>query len=75
MNDKNPQGITAASCADDYDPNSIPVDKARELIARFLKPVGVAERVHLRAALGRVLAEDLVSPLAVPAHDNSAMDG
>ena len=75
MNDKNPQGITAASCADDYDPNSMPVDKARELIARFLKPVGVAERVHLRAALGRVLAEDLVSPLAVPAHDNSAMDG
>jgi molybdopterin molybdotransferase len=29
----------------------------------------------LAQALGRVLAEDLVSPIDVPAHDNSAMDG
>lgn len=63
------------SCADDYDPNSMPVDKARELIARFLVPVSAIERLHVRAALGRVLAEDIVSPLDVPAHDNSAMDG
>src|SRR5438105_2387063 len=28
-----------------------------------------------RAALGRVLASDVVSPIAVPGHDNSAMDG
>src|ERR1700693_6084385 len=63
------------SCADDYDPNSMPVDKAREVIARFLSPVSATERVHVRAALGRVLAEDVVSKLDVPAHDNSAMDG
>ncbi len=63
------------SCADDYDPNSMPVDRARELIARFLAPVTATERVHLRAALGRVLAADIISPLDVPAHDNSAMDG
>jgi molybdopterin molybdotransferase len=31
--------------------------------------------VHIRAALGRVLAADVVSPLDVPGHDNSAMDG
>ena len=29
----------------------------------------------LRSALGRVLARDVVSPIDVPAHDNSAMDG
>ena len=29
----------------------------------------------LAAALSRVLAQDVVSPIAVPAHDNSAMDG
>jgi molybdopterin molybdotransferase len=69
------QSILAASCADDYDPNSMPVAKAREFIARFLTPVSAIERVHLRGALGRVLAEDVVSPLNVPAHDNSAMDG
>ena len=76
MNDQ-PKSISirAASCADDYDPNSMPVAKAREFIARFLTPVAVVERLHIRAALGRVLAEDVVSPLAVPSHDNSAMDG
>jgi molybdopterin molybdotransferase len=63
------------SCADDYDPNSMPVDKARAFIGRFLHPVAVAEHVHVRAALGRVLAEDVISPVDVPAHDNSAMDG
>jgi len=63
------------SCADDYDPNSMPVAKAREVIARFLAPVSAKECVHVRAGLGRVLAEDIVSPLDVPAHDNSAMDG
>ena len=63
------------SCADDYDPNSMPVAKAREVISRFLSPVTTHERAHVRAALGRVLAEDVISPLDVPAHDNSAMDG
>ena len=67
--------IRAASCADDYDPNSMPVAKAREFIARFLTPVAVIERLHIRAALGRVLAADVISPLDVPSHDNSAMDG
>ncbi len=74
MNDKLPT-LREVSCADDYDPNSMPVDKARELIARFLSPLTATERVNLRAALGRVLAEDVISPLNVPAHDNSAMDG
>src|SRR5690348_10002367 len=63
------------SCADDYDPNSLPVDRARAVIREFLSPVTAVERVHIRAALGRVLAEDVVSPLDVPGHDNSAMDG
>jgi molybdopterin molybdotransferase len=67
--------LSALSCADDYDPNSMPVDKAREVIARFLTPVSATERVHVRAALGRVLAADVISPIDVPAHDNSAMDG
>ena len=74
MNDP-AQLLRALSCADDYDPNSMPVAKAREVIARFLQPVTATERLSVRAALGRVLAEDVVSPLNVPAHDNSAMDG
>ena len=70
-----PKSLREASCADDYDPNSMPVPKARELIAGFLSPVAAVERVHVRSALGRVLASDIVSPIAVPGHDNSAMDG
>ena len=63
------------SCADDYDPNSLPVERARELIRRFLEPVTAIERVAIRAALGRTLAADVISPIDVPGHDNSAMDG
>ena len=67
--------ISQASCADDYDPNSMPVAKARAFIHQFLEPVAGAARVPVRSALGRVLAEDIVSPVDVPAHRNSAMDG
>src|SRR6185369_7100862 len=63
------------SCADDYDPSSMPVDAARSLIRSLLAPVTAIERVHVRQALSRVLAADLVSPIDVPGHDNSAMDG
>jgi molybdopterin molybdotransferase len=70
-----PQTLREASCADDYDPNSMAVDRARELIRQFLAPVTATERVHIRMALDRVLAQQIVSPIAVPGHDNSAMDG
>jgi molybdopterin molybdotransferase len=63
------------SCADDYDPDSMPVERARALIRSFLAPVTATERVSIRQALGRVLSTEVVSPIAVPAHDNSAMDG
>jgi molybdopterin molybdotransferase len=67
--------ITEASCADDYDPNSMPVAKARAFIHQFLTPLTGVLRVPVRTALGRVLAEDIVSPVDVPSHRNSAMDG
>ena len=63
------------SAASDYDPNSMPVEKAREHIRAFLSPVTAVERLNIRAALGRILAEDVISPVNVPQHDNSAMDG
>jgi molybdopterin molybdotransferase len=67
--------IAQASCADDYDPNSMPVAKARAFIHQFLAPINGVIRVPVRSALGRVLAEDIHSPVDVPAHRNSAMDG
>ena len=70
-----PKTLREASCADDYDPNSMPVERARTLIRDYLVPVTAIERVHIRQALGRTLAEEIVSPIDVPGHDNSAMDG
>ena len=70
-----PLTITEASCADDYDPNAMPVAKARAFIHTFLSPVKGFARLPIRSALGRVLSDDIVSPVNVPAHVNSAMDG
>jgi molybdopterin molybdotransferase len=63
------------SCLSDYDPNALPVAQAQRIIREFVTPVHAVERVALRSALDRVLAQDIVSPINVPAHDNSAMDG
>src|SRR5437867_1137463 len=63
------------SCTSDYDPDALPVAKANEVIRSFVKPVSGIEKLPVRAALGRVLAKDIVSPIDVPSHDNSAMDG
>ena len=63
------------SCLDGYDPNALHIDKAREAIRSCLVPIAESETVKVREALGRVLAEDIVPRINVPAHDNSAMDG
>ena len=63
------------SCVDGYDPNALPVAKVNEVIRAFVRPLKGVEQVAVRAALGRTLAQDLISPINVPAHDNSAMDG
>jgi molybdopterin molybdotransferase len=70
-----PKSLADLAADSDYDPNSMPVVKAREYIRAFLTPISGTERLHLRAALGRVLAQDVVSSIDVPARDNSAMDG
>jgi len=70
-----PKSIRELTSTDDYDPNAMPVEKARSHIRAFLEPVAAVERLNIRAALGRVLAEEVISPVNVPQHDNSAMDG
>ena len=52
-----------------------PVDQVIEhLLSRAPAPPKI-ERVPLAAALGRVLAQEVLAPSDVPAWDNSAMDG
>jgi len=63
------------SCQSDYDPTALPVDQANAIIADVVDPVRGIEQLAIRTALDRVLAVDVISPIDVPAHDNSAMDG
>jgi molybdopterin molybdotransferase len=52
----------------------IAIDEARRRVLEAVRPLP-AEPVGLDAALGRVVAEDVVSPLDIPPFESSAMDG
>jgi molybdopterin molybdotransferase len=64
-----------AAMAGEPDAIAIAVDEALRQIALRVTPITGTEKVALRAALDRVLAADIISPINVPAYDNSAMDG
>jgi molybdopterin molybdotransferase len=51
------------------------LDAALALIEERTATVAEVEPVPLAQALGRVLAEDVIAPFAVPPHANSAVDG
>ncbi len=40
-----------------------------------LHAVAATETIPLNEAVGRILANNIISPMAVPPHDNSAVDG
>jgi len=63
------------SCIDGYDPDALPVDKARAALLACIAPLAETQAVPIRDALGRILAEEIVPQIDVPANDNSAMDG
>ncbi len=60
-----------------FDPQALSVNKAQEFIQHLVQtlPAIATEELPLMQALGRIVAEDIISPINVPAHDNSAMDG
>ena len=70
-----PAPATAPASAPAGDAGALPVAEARRVIRERVVPIDATEKLALRAALDRVLAEDIVSPINVPAYDNSAMDG
>jgi len=67
--------IEIVNAIEGYDPDALHVEKARAAIRACLVPVTQTERLPVRGALGRVLAEDIVPAIDVPGHDNTAMDG
>lgn len=63
------------SCDDPIEPDLLPVAVALQRMQQEVKVVQESKTVALRESLGYVLANDLVSPIQVPAYTNSAMDG
>jgi molybdopterin molybdotransferase len=74
MNTRPPM-LSTLEAMEDYDPDSMQVEQARQLIRQFLVALTEHETINLRNALQRTLAVDIVSPMSVPPHDYSAMDG
>ena len=61
-----------------YDPQALSAADVLVFLDQLVTPLSASadmEVLPLFEALGRVLAEDVVSPVNVPPHDNSAMDG
>ena len=58
-----------------YDPNALSVHQAQQIIRALITPIHFIEHLPLQQTLGRVLGENIISPINVPTHDNSAMDG
>lgn len=51
------------------------LDEVRAALQQRLTPVATIETVDVMAAGRRILAQDIIAPLAIPAFDNSAVDG
>jgi len=56
-------------------PGLLTIDSAIEQILAATTVIATSEHLPLKACLGRVLADNLCSPINVPPFDNSAMDG
>jgi molybdopterin molybdotransferase len=66
-----------AAALQGYDPQALSVDQVNAFLHELVQPLSIddSQDVYLFDALGRVLAQDVISPISVPAHNNSAMDG
>ena len=58
-----------------YDPQALSATAVNDFLDRLVLAVTETETLPLFEALDRVLAQDVISPVSVPPHDNSAMDG
>lgn len=53
----------------------LPIEEAAKMMEAQVPPVVETETVKLKDALGRIAAEDIKSPIALPSFENSAVDG
>lgn len=62
----------------EFNSEDLQIEAAREFISHYAKSIKDRlgnEVIDLQDCLGRILAEDIISPINVPPADNSAMDG
>ncbi|ELB2893758.1 bifunctional molybdopterin-guanine dinucleotide biosynthesis adaptor protein MobB/molybdopterin molybdotransferase MoeA [Vibrio alginolyticus] len=64
-----------AACCDTLSPAFLSVVQGQEKILSLVNTVSEIEACKIENAYGRVLAENIVSPVNVPQYTNSAMDG
>ena len=64
-----------AVCCDSFSPAGLSVTQGQEKILESITTEQLSETVAVESAYGRVLAEDIISPINVPQNTNSAMDG
>ena len=64
-----------AQALEGYDPDALSANTVNAFLADMVPLPVQTQSLDLMHALRRVLADDVVSPIDVPAHDNSAMDG
>ncbi|EAS64563.1 bifunctional molybdopterin-guanine dinucleotide biosynthesis adaptor protein MobB/molybdopterin molybdotransferase MoeA [Photobacterium angustum] len=67
--------VQTLSCSDINPAGMLSVTQGREKILEQIKPLNNSESVNLYQALGQIVAQDILSPVNVPQHTNSAMDG
>lgn len=64
-----------ASCADPQEAKTLSVQEAKLRITNLINPISTGQTIPLRQTLGQVLHQAIISPINVPPHHNSAMDG
>ncbi|EDK29804.1 molybdopterin biosynthesis MoeA protein [Vibrionales bacterium SWAT-3] len=66
---------TPVVCCDSFSPAGLTVTQGQQKIVDSIDALELTESVALEQGYGRVLAEDVISPINVPQNTNSAMDG
>lgn len=63
------------SCGDENEQGTLIVEQALQNMLNAVDEKTTLERINLADAVDRILAEPIISPINVPSHRNSAVDG
>ncbi|NQZ50353.1 MAG: bifunctional molybdopterin-guanine dinucleotide biosynthesis adaptor protein MobB/molybdopterin molybdotransferase MoeA [Moritella sp.] len=75
VNAKKPEQPQGLQCGDLTPQGMLSVAEGRARILGHIVPLAQSQIVDLKTALGQIVAHDILSPVNVPQHTNSAMDG